>query len=400
MATEWQKVDEGIRVRNHPTRKNGVKPDQYFVLRFSADGQRKQEALGWASEGWTLAKARAELARLKEAARTGVGEVTLEEKRAKAAAARKAESEKPTIARLWMLFQASAPNSPGMKTNAYNFKHLAPMHHSTPDTISTAEVKALGNALFKAGKAAQTVKHVIGLLRRLIRFGVAQNLCDMPPRLVFEMPEIDNAKTECLTPQQAKALLLALDEEPDQNLASLMRLALATGMRKGALLALQWQDIDFRRGFITLQGKTAKSRKTSEIPLSNAARGILESITRHSTSPYVFCNQDGTQRKDIRSLYNRVREKAALPDDFRPLHGLRHTFASWLASSGQVGMYDLQKLLTHSDPKMTQRYSHLSDEAMKRAAAVSDTLYDLAANAEPAKPAGARVLPFPGKKKK
>ncbi len=63
-------------------------------------------------------------------------------------------------------------------------------------------------------------------------------------------------------------------------------------------------------------------------------------------------------------------------------------------------MYDLQKLLTHSDPKMTQRYSHLSDDAMKRAAAVSDTLYDLAVNAEPAKQTGAKVLPFLDKGKK
>ena len=46
MASEWQKLDEGIRARVHPTRKHGVKPDLYFVLRFTVDGQKKQEALG------------------------------------------------------------------------------------------------------------------------------------------------------------------------------------------------------------------------------------------------------------------------------------------------------------------------------------------------------------------
>ena len=42
-------------------------------------------------------------------------------------------------------------------------------------------------------------------------------------------------------------------------------------------------------------------------------------------------------------------------------------FASQLASSGEVDMYVLQRLLTHKDPRMTQRYSHLRDTALKRA---------------------------------
>ena len=103
MASEWQKLDEGIRARVHPTRKHGVKSDLYFVLRFTVDGQKKQEALGWASEGWTLAKARAELAKLKEAARTGNGPATLQEKRAQAKATREAERARPTIIRLWAM---------------------------------------------------------------------------------------------------------------------------------------------------------------------------------------------------------------------------------------------------------------------------------------------------------
>ena len=70
----------------------------------------------------------------------------------------------------------------------------------------------------------------------------------------------------------------------------------------------------------------------------------------------------------------RVKKKAGLPEDFRPLHGLRHNFASRLASSGQVDMYTLQKLLTHESPQMTQRYAHLRDEALRRGASLADSL--------------------------
>ena len=69
VVAKWVRVDKGIRYREHPSRKHGLKPDRYYVLRYIVDGVRRQEALGWASEGVTLEKARIELSRLKEANR-------------------------------------------------------------------------------------------------------------------------------------------------------------------------------------------------------------------------------------------------------------------------------------------------------------------------------------------
>ena len=73
---------------------------------------------------------------------------------------------------------------------------------------------------------------------------------------------------------------------------------------------------------------------------------------------------------------NKIKKKARLPKDFRPLHGLRHVYASMLASSGKVDMYTLQKLLTHKSPLMTQRYAHLRDEALKRASDLAGDLIE------------------------
>ena len=72
--------------------------------------------------------------------------------------------------------------------------------------------------------------------------------------------------------------------------------------------------------------------------------------------------------------FTAVKARADLPADFRPLHGLRHLFASTLASSGQVDMLTLQKLLTHKSPQMTKRYSHLRDDALKQASGVASDL--------------------------
>ena len=162
-------------------------------------------------------------------------------------------------------------------------------------------------------------------------------------------------KTEDLSPEQIAALIKAIDEDYDVQIANLMRMALFTGMRRGELLRLKWEHVNFRRGFIRLVDP--KGGKDASIPLNDTAREVLENHPK--TSEYVFPGKNGGKRAEVRRGVNRIKERAGLPADFRPLHGLRHTYASMLASSGQVDLYTLQKLLTHKSPAMTQRYAHL-----------------------------------------
>ncbi|MCL2178642.1 MAG: site-specific integrase [Proteobacteria bacterium] len=139
-------------------------------------------------------------------------------------------------------------------------------------------------------------------------------------------------------------------------------------------MALRWGDIDFERGFITLEGEHAKNRTTERIPISGPMRELLEEIER-TESPYVFPGRGGGKRTDFRRVARRVKERAGLPQDFRPLHGLRHAFASLAASSGKIDIYTLQKLLTYKSAAMTQRYAHLSDEALRRAAGTTGDFF-------------------------
>ena len=143
------------------------------------------------------------------------------------------------------------------------------------------------------------------------------------------------------------------------------------------MFKLKWKDVDFNRGFINI--KDPKGGPDQKIPLNNAARELLESHPR-TRSKFVFPGRRGKQRTDINHQVTRIKAEAVLPDDFRALHGLRHVYASMLASSGEVGMYTLQKLLTHKDPKMTQRYAHLRDEALKRASEVAGNIIKDASN--------------------
>ena len=88
---KWFKTKHpGVRYRSHPSRKHGaVGKDKYFVIRYQrtivVNGvkrkERKEESLGWSSEGWTASKAAEQLASLKNAARSGDGPTSLGEKR-------------------------------------------------------------------------------------------------------------------------------------------------------------------------------------------------------------------------------------------------------------------------------------------------------------------------------
>ena len=78
---EWKKAGRGIRFKEHPERKNGIKPDRYFSIYFRTGGKQIEQGLGWGTEGMTVEKAMSILNELKNNQRQGAGPVTLQEKR-------------------------------------------------------------------------------------------------------------------------------------------------------------------------------------------------------------------------------------------------------------------------------------------------------------------------------
>lgn len=351
-------------------RLGGKGEEQIFYIVFKKDGKVLEEKVGRQyADNMSAAKAAGIRAERMEGRRS-----SRKEQRQASLAAKEAERARVTIGTLWVRSQEVFPDRDWRAdASRYTLYLEKAFGAKQPAEILTSDIDALRLQLAREKKSPQTIKHVLALLRRLIRFGVKKGLCPMPEpsRLSFEMPTVDNEKTETLTQSQLKRYLEALDREEDQRAAAFLRLALATGMRKGALLALRWGDIDFEKGFITLRGEAAKKGKTERIPLSSGALSILRTLAPID-SQFVFPGKDGEQRKTFSRIARRVKKNAGLPDDFRPLHGLRHAFASFLASSGQVDLYTLQKLLTHGSPQMTQRYAHLADEALQRAAGVID----------------------------
>ena len=291
-------------------------------------------------------------------------------------AAKLAEAGKMTLERLWNEYEAYKADSKSIDTDKGRFQRflMPDFGNKEPHKIIRLDVDRLRVRLLKDYKP-QTVKHVLGLLKRIVSFGVSRQLCG---NLNFkvETVKVDNQKTEDLNPEQLKNLLTAIDNSNDIQAADMMRLALYTGMRRGEMFKLKWTDIDFQRGFISI--KNPKGGVSQKIPLNEEARQVLENHPKISS--YVFATLDGDPFTYIWRRVNPIKEAAGLPADFRALHGLRHTYASMLASSGEVDLYTIQKLLTHKSPQMTQRYAHLRDEALRNASTLAGKIIKAAIN--------------------
>jgi integrase len=291
----------------------------------------------------------------------------------KRAAEKAAKVTKWTIDKLFDEYRKGRSKNKALKVDEGRYeKHIKPVFgHREPKDLAPLDVDRLRINLLKK-LSPQTVKHVLNLLTWIINFGTNKNLCE-GISFKIKKPPVNNEKTEDLTADQLDRLLKAIEKDPNVQIGNLMKLALYTGMRRGELFKLKWQHIHFDRGFISIVDP--KGGPGQKIPLNDAARNVLESHPR-TKSPYVFPGEDGKQRTDIHRQVNKIKNEAKLPKDFRPLHGLRHVYASMLASSGKVDMYTLQKLLTHKSPQMTQRYAHLRDEALKRASEAAGTLFN------------------------
>jgi integrase len=136
--------------------------------------------------------------------------------------------------------------------------------------------------------------------------------------------------------------------------------ALHTGMRRGELLSLQWEQI--RNGFIYLT--ETKSGKARQIPINDRLAEVFREVRRENQlkSPYVFCAPDGKRFYEVKHSFTSACKRAGI-EDFR-FHDLRHTFASRLVMKG-ASLKAVQELLGHADMKMTMRYAHLSQEHLR-----------------------------------
>lgn len=153
--------------------------------------------------------------------------------------------------------------------------------------------------------------------------------------------------------------LISAVEEP--WLKDLVLFATMTGMRRGELVNLRWDDVDLERRLVSIHSRPdfkTKMGKRRTIPLSDAAYQVLIKRRTLEAGDFVF-TIGGTPISPswVTHRFKHYVRRAKLPGALR-FHHLRHTFASWLVQA-DTPIFAVQKLLGHSDIKVTQVYAHL-----------------------------------------
>lgn len=214
------------------------------------------------------------------------------------------------------------------------------------------------------GVKSSTINRRIAALRAVINWGVRRGyVAANPLHLLERLRETDSSPKVRYFSREERDRLMTVLEEAHPLLRAAVLVSLNTGIRRGALFALSWDDIDFTTGTITLRADAAKAEKEQKVPMNEITRRTLLEIPREGSM--VFRNtRNGEKIGDYRKAWNTLLKKAGI-SDFR-WHDMRHDFASRLVMAG-VDLNTVRELLGHADLKMTLRYAHLAPNVKKRA---------------------------------
>jgi len=169
----------------------------------------------------------------------------------------------------------------------------------------------------------------------------------------------ENTRLRFLTVEECQTLIDCCAE----HLKPIVTVALHTGMRRGEILNLKWEQVDVKHGFILLE--ITKNGERREIPIDNTLTMMFNNMPRGLESVYVFTDpRTGEPYKSVQTSFETALKRAEIRD-FR-FHDLRHTFASHLVMAG-VDLTSIRELLGHKSLAMTIRYAHLAPGHKRRA---------------------------------
>lgn len=217
----------------------------------------------------------------------------------------------------------------------------------------------------KKTHSAKGIRNIWIVFRSVINKARKDKLIVIDPLENIKKPKPDLVQDNFWLKPEINQFLMANKKD---SLLPFFYVAIHTGLRLAELCGLKWDRIDFLNNQISVTRtrdkfgckETTKTKIKRYVPMTSEVRMLLMSLYKANHNPYVFLEKDGTEVKyaHVYRRFHKAQDKAGIINKIR-FHDLRHSFASnYMMNGGNV--FDLQKLLGHTDIKMTMRYAHFT----------------------------------------
>ncbi len=254
------------------------------------------------------------------------------------------------------------------------------------DTITRKQLVDFHLALKKEGLAGATCDHFIKLIRSMFNLAIHWEVVSSNPASKIALFNEPNQVENYLTESQLQDLVAALKKGENRMVCNIAMFLLSTGARLSEGLCARWEQFDLPHRTWKIPALNSKSKKVRSVPLNDVVCELLDSLQPDTAlrSGYLFTNPRTNDRvKTVHRAWYKIREEAGVP--FLRIHDLRHMYASFMVNAGR-SLYEVQQVLGHSSPQITQRYAHLTTATLQDAAQSASALIR-AATPTPVRPA-------------
>lgn len=365
-----------------------------FVVDYRTEGRQRRFTIG-AYPDWSVQAARQAAKELKR--EVDLGRDPMGERHSARAA--------PTLNDLWERYQtehlpSKARRSQADERSIWEKIILPRLGKLKLSAIDHAAIDALHRDITVMRRTPVRANRTVETLRTAFNLAIRWNWCERNPASgVRRNPE--QPRNRYLNKIEIAALVGALNQHTEATSANAIKLLMLTGARLGEVLGATWATFDLDNGIWTKPSAHTKQRRMHRVPLNGPALRLLVAMKEEAAqnardegvvmSPYVFPGADDKPLADIKRSWASVCLKAGLTDqvakksrngklvkgkDGKPimiaqpsvrLHDLRHSFASILVSAG-ASLPLIGQLLGHTQVQTTQRYAHLFDDPLRKAA--------------------------------
>lgn len=216
------------------------------------------------------------------------------------------------------------------------------------------------------GLSPASADHHLKLIRHSLNLAVEWDMLERNPAAGIKQFNEDNKVEHYLDDAELQRLVSVLRANDPPMVCQVALFLLSTGARLSEALHAQWSQVDRQSRVWRIPATNSKSKRVRSIPLNDSAIEVLDRLGTEGKFDHLFINLQTKERLTaVNKVWGRLRVRAGLPH--LRLHDLRHQFASFLVNAGHT-IYEVQKILGHSDTKVTERYAHLSLSTLQAAA--------------------------------